>query len=310
MIKYCKAGYRFPVSLLLLLCYMSCIIVDEEDKVKFTVSSGGYQYDLLTPDRVFKLPGRLEEISGLSYWKDDILLCIEDETGHLYLFNHKEEKVINEIKFGKKGDYEGVANDNNRAYVINSNGKLYHFEIKNEPNVTKVELPFSSKNDLEGICRGHGKDELYIACKRSPDLLGNDLKGRAIYQYDVKKEKVKQKPYIHLTTKVFEQALTDIGLRPSTHMPFMPSGIAIHPNTDEVYLISSVGKLLVVLDKTGNIITMAPLLKSLFRQPEGITFDMEGNLFIASEGKGMRGYILKFENQLTNQKDINQEKEE
>jgi uncharacterized protein YjiK len=289
---------------------MSCIIVDEEDKVKYMVSSNGFQYDLLTHDRVFKLPGRLEEISGISYWKDDILLCIEDETGHLYLFDHKEEKVINEIKFGKKGDYEGVANDDNRAYVIKSNGKLYHFDIENEPEVTKVDLLFTSKNDLEGICRGHKKDELYIACKRSPDFLENNLNGRAIYQYDVTEDKVIQKPYIHLTSKIFEQALIDVGLRPSTHMPFMPSGIAIHPITEEVYLISSVGKLLVVLDKNGKIITMAPLLKTLFRQPEGITFDSEGNLYIASEGKGMRGYILKFENQLTNKKDIKQEKEE
>ena len=80
-------------------------------------------------------------------------------------------------------------------------------------------------------------------------------------------------------------------------MPFMPSGIAIHPDTKDVFLISSVGKLLVVLNKNGKIIDMAPLKRSLFRQPEGITFDKEGNMFISSEGRGKKGYILKFTNQ-------------
>jgi uncharacterized protein YjiK len=284
--------------------------MEEEDKAKYLVRSQDYQYDLLTPNKVFKLPGQLVEISGLSYWKDNILLCIEDETGHLYLYDQKAEEVIQKIKFGKNGDYEGVANHNDIAYVIKSNGKLYHFNIQNEPEVTKVDLPFTSKNDLEGITKGHRKNELYIACKRSPELLNNGLQGRAVYQYNIKNEKVRSEPYIHLTSTIFEQALIEAGLKPSRHMPFMPSGIAIHPHTEEVFLISSVGKLLVVMDKSGKINAMVPLLRTLFRQPEGITFDLEGNLYIASEGRGIRGYILKFENQLTNQEDINQDKKE
>ena len=106
----------------------------------------------------------------------------------------------------------------------------------------------------------------------------NDISGRAVYQYNVKKDKIQPKPYIHLISELFEQKLLEAGLKPSKHMPFMPSGIAIHPDTKDVFLISSVGKLLVVLNKNGKIIDMAPLKRSLFRQPEGITFDKEGNI--------------------------------
>ena len=88
-----KALYKFLISAVLLFCIMGCIIVDEENKKKYIVSSPSYRYDLLTHDRVFKLPGRLEEISGLSYWKDNILLCVEDETGNLYLYDHKKTVI-------------------------------------------------------------------------------------------------------------------------------------------------------------------------------------------------------------------------
>lgn len=301
MFKFTKAIYIFLLSFLILICFMGCIILEEDDMEKYIINSSDYEYNLKKPNNNFKLPKYLMEISGLSYWKEHILLCIEDETGHLYLFDHVEDTVKRKIKFGKKGDYEGVANSNDMAYVIRSDGRLYHFEIVDEPTVTKVQLPFTSKNDLEGITLGHKKGEFYIVCKGSPKLFDNDLDGRAVYQYNVKKDKIKPNPYIHLTTEEFEKAIRSAGLKPSVHMPFMPSGIAIHPSSGDVFLMSSVGQLLVVLNQSGQIISMAPLKRSLFRQPEGICFDEKGNLFISSEGRGKKGYILKFENQLTGQ---------
>jgi uncharacterized protein YjiK len=219
---------------------------------------------------------------------------VEDEKGYLYLYDHGKEEIIQVIKFGKKGDYEGVTQSEDIAYVVKSTGKLYYFNIEDEPEVSKVDLPFTSRNEVEGITKGHKKDEFYIACKQNSEIQENGLKGRAVYSYNVTKDKVKTKPYIHLTTESFKEEIINAGLYPSNHMPFMPSGIAVHPHTEDVFLISSVGKLLVVLDKTGSIVSMAPLKRSLFRQPEGICFDHDGNMFISSEGRGKKGYILKF----------------
>lgn len=283
------------VSISIIIGFAGCIFFEEEDDSdKSVIVTGDYQYDVYSFEKNYKLPGRLVEISGLAYWKENILLCVEDEKGYLYLYDHEKEEIIQEIKFGKKGDYEGVTQSEDIAYVIKSSGKLYYFKIEDEPEVTKVDLPFSSRNDLEGITTGHKKDEFYIACKQNPEILENGIKGRAVYSYNVKKDKVKTKPYIHLTTEPFVEEIKKAGLNPSRHMPFNPSGIAVHPFTKDVFLISSVGRLLLVLDKSGSIVSMAPLKRSLFRQPEGICFDSEGNMFISSEGRGKKGYILKF----------------
>lgn len=287
--------FKFIVAFNLIFGFAGCILPDkEEDTTKSIINSGDFQYDVYAPDKDYKLPGALVEISGLAYWKEDILLCIEDERGHLYLYDHVKEEIIQDIKFGKKGDYEGVTQYEDIAYVVKSNGKLYCFKIENEPEVTKIDLPFTSSNDLEGIAKGHKNDEFYIACKQKAELAENGIKGRAVYTYNIKKEKVKTKPFIHLTTESFTEEILKAGLNPSKHMPFMPSGIAVHPHTEDVFLISSVGKLLIVLNKSGSIVSMAPLKRSLFRQPEGICFDNDGNMFISSEGRGKKGYILKF----------------
>ena len=287
--------FKFIVSINVIIGFAGCIILeDDDDTDKSIIVSGDFQYDVYSYEKDYKLPGRLVEISGLAYWKENILLCVEDEKGHLYLYDHGKEEIIKEIKFGKKGDYEGVTQSDDIAYVIKSTGKLYYFNIEDEPVVTKIDLPFRSSNDLEGITKGHKKDELYIACKQNPEILENGIKGRAVYSYNVKKDKVKTKPYIHLTSETFKEEINKAGLSLSKHTPFMPSGIAVHPFTEDVFLISSVGKLLIVLNKSGSIVSMAPLKRSLYRQPEGICFDNEGNMFISSEGRGKKGYILKF----------------
>lgn len=287
--------FKIIVSINIIIGFAGCIILEEEDESdKSVITSGDFQYDMYSFEKNYKLPGRLQEISGLAYWKENILLCVEDENGRLYLYDHAKEEVIQEIKFGKKGDYEGVTQSENIAYVIRSTGKLFYFNIEDEPEVTKVDLPFKSSNDLEGITKGHKKDEFYIVCKQNPELLENGVEGRAVYTYNVKKDKVKTRPYIHLTSDSFKDEIKKAGLNPSKHMPFLPSGIAVHPITEDVFLISSVGRLLIVLNKSGSIVSMAPLKRSLYRQPEGICFDNEGNMFISSEGRGKKGYILKF----------------
>jgi len=287
--------FKIIVSINIIIGFAGCIILEEEDESdKSVITSGDFQYDVYSFEKNYKLPGRLQEISGLAYWKENILLCVEDENGRLYLYDHAKEEIIQEIKFGKKGDYEGVTQSENIAYVIRSTGKLFYFNIEDEPDVMKVDLPFKSSNDLEGITKGHKKDEFYIVCKQNPELLENGVEGRAVYTYNVKKDKVKTRPYIHLTSDSFKDEIKKAGLNPSKHMPFLPSGIAVHPITEDVFLISSVGRLLIVLNKSGSIVSMAPLKRSLYRQPEGICFDNEGNMFISSEGRGKKGYILKF----------------
>jgi uncharacterized protein YjiK len=181
--------------------------------------------------------------------------------------------------------------------VIRSNGKLYEIEISGDsiPVIDNYQLPFNSRNNLEGLSKGHRRNTLYIACKDNPEIFDNGVKGRAVYEYDITSKKVSSKPIINFTKKKFIEKLYSYDLKPSNHTPVKLSGIAIHPITKDIFLISSVGKLLVVLDKKGNIKDMATLKRKMLVQPEGICFDKEGNLFISSEGRGGKGYILKFE---------------
>ena len=80
-----KVVAGFPLPILFLLIFMRCMILEDKDPEKYIITSGDYSYDLNNPTEEHILPNILQEISGLAYWKKGILLCVEDETGHLYL---------------------------------------------------------------------------------------------------------------------------------------------------------------------------------------------------------------------------------
>jgi uncharacterized protein YjiK len=75
---------------------------------------------------------------------------------------------------------------------------------------------------------------------------------------------------------------------------FAPSGIAIHPITSEIFVISSQGKKLLILSPEGKKNALIELNPKNFVQPEGICFTPNGDLFISSEGVNSNSYILKF----------------
>jgi uncharacterized protein YjiK len=75
---------------------------------------------------------------------------------------------------------------------------------------------------------------------------------------------------------------------------FAPSGLAIHPKTKTLFIISSVGKMMIEMSLQGNILHQYSLNYPQFTQPEGIFFTENGDLYISNEGKNSTATILKF----------------
>jgi uncharacterized protein YjiK len=73
-----------------------------------------------------------------------------------------------------------------------------------------------------------------------------------------------------------------------------PSAAAIQPKTNKLYIIASVGKLLLECDINGKIEKAYRINPSQFPQPEGITFAPNGDMYISNEGLNGRATILKF----------------
>jgi uncharacterized protein YjiK len=237
-------------------------------------------YDFENPTEKYDLPNKLKEISGLSYYKTNQLVCVNDEQGKIFIYDIKEKKIVDKIPFGKDGDYEGVEVVGDEVFVLNSNGKLKGFKIGvafereidcSEPEVIEYEgLGYDAKS----------KYLLLVAKERTKDV--DDKK--MIYAYDFDRKVL----FKHIA--IPEDEVKD----EANGKDFRPSGIAVHPKTGQTFIIASDGKKLLVLSEKGQKEALISLNPKIYRQPEGICFSPDGDLFISSEGKDGDGYILRF----------------
>ena len=258
--------------------------------------TGSHIYHLDEPDERHDLPGELEEISGLAFMKPNYLACINDEQGVLFVYDPAMRTIVRRIAFGPDGDYEGVSIAGDTAYILKSNGQISMFNlvtINEKGTVLRYELSHLKRCNAEGLVYNPLLERLLIACKENPHKLG--LKGdRVIYSFDPGNGILDSLPWTLLRASEIERELGNFPVSKKNHRPVKPSGLAVHPVTAQLYVLASVGKLLMILDGEGQLIQLVPLNYRLFRQPEGICFGPDGTLYVASEGRGGSGYILVF----------------
>ncbi|MCK8490355.1 SdiA-regulated domain-containing protein [Spirosoma sp. RP8] len=236
-------------------------------------------YRLTAPDETYTLPKALEEISGLTYYKNDQLLCVQDEEAVVYVFDTKKKAVVKDFGFGGYGDFEGIEYVNDEVYVLESNGNLFRFKPEStQIGRTKTDLP--KKTEVEGLGYDPKTKRLLIAVKN-----GGPSSDKTVYSFNLLNKAVFKDMSLN------DEQLEGAGIDPKS---YKPSGIAVHPITGEWYILTSAGKRLLITNRQAKIIYSEPLDPKQYRQPEGICFAPNGDLFIASEGNGKKGYIMKF----------------
>src|SRR5690606_38986530 len=107
------------------------------------------------------------EVSGIAYLGDDRIAAVQDEDGIIFIYDLNQSAIINEIKFGKPGDYEGIAIVSSSAYVLRSDGTI--FEVKNFESDHPVTTPYvtdlKDQFNYEGLCFDKKNNRLLIAAK-------------------------------------------------------------------------------------------------------------------------------------------------
>ena len=135
---------------------------------------------------------------------------------------------------------------------------------------------------MEGLAYDASQNRLLLALKGDP---GNGLEDvRAIYAYDLVAGRLLQQPVFTLSRERLDPG----------GAPFKPSGLALHPKTGEIYVVSGVRRALVVLSPDGELRAAVALPPRLYPQPEGITFAPDGTLYLSNEGGGGTATLLRF----------------
>ncbi len=258
-----------------------------------------FNYNLDKPDRSWKLPAPLVEVSGNTWVDNNHVIVIEDLHPNLYLINLEKNDAFIEktIPFGEtekaKLDIEDVTLANGVIYALWSHGILFKINNWNgNVQVEKIETGLSKKNNVEGLCYDPVSKNLLLACKDDAGVKDGKRSTRAVYSFDISTKKLLKNPFLIMNKEDFKD--TD-----AVKLSFNPSAIAVHPVTHNIYILTTRDyKGLAKFTHDGKLISYQEIDKDLMPQPEGICFSPTGKMYISSEGKqGDAGNLFEFSNQ-------------
>ena len=263
-------------------------------------------YDLSSPDRVYILPTNLTEISGITELDGSTIACVQDEHETVYIYDINKNQTVRQIFTGYDGDYEGITRVNKTIYILRSDGVLteiagYDTE-KFKRTTWQTNIPWQ---DNEGLCYDPKNNRLLIAPKEIPKKDSGQKDFRLVYSFNLATKKLSPDPVLRLNLEEIKKFALDNkvkvpmkdkkkGGKEEPDIKFQVSAIGIHPVTGKLFVISGPERILFVFDMKGKIVFMERLSGDMFRQPEGITFMKNGDMFISNEGKEKAPTLVRF----------------
>jgi uncharacterized protein YjiK len=273
---------KFVFSAFLLFLYFA--IAQQNDITDGTLQRYDFSGDY---SNTITLPKELNEISGLAISGDDRLFAHNDEVGTVYELDISTWEILNEFYLGKKKikkDFEGIAVVKDSLYMVTSSGEIYKFSYSDdEKNVDykKFNTILSAKNNVEGLCYDEATNSLLLACK---DFAGKNLKEyKAVYSFDLASYKLLEEPRFLMNLDSLKNKFNINN--------FSPTGIEVHPNSGNIFVLSSHEKAIVELSCNGVLLNAVKLKSKNHPQPEGITFLSDLSLLISDEGKGEQAKV-------------------
>jgi len=146
---------------------------------------------------------------------------------------------------------------------------------------------------------GFYNGNLLIACKGKPEKNSSqDFKNcRAIYSFNLDSKSSTDSPFMLISESMLSSFAGGASSEEKDRMSkFAPSGIAIHPETNLIYILSNKGRMLLVTNGQAVIQKLYFLDYKKHRQPEGICFDAQSRMYISNEGDGDTPLIYQYSN--------------
>jgi uncharacterized protein YjiK len=272
----------------------------------FFIESNNQQYDLRVPAQRIVLPPVLHEISGITPVDSVTAACVQDENGIVFFLNLRNGNIRRELPFWYNGDYEGVARVGKTMYVLRSDGVLYEIaDYSADESDTRIYETHVPALNNEGLCHDPAGERLLIGCKGRIAKGPEHADARFIYAFDLKTKTLAKDPVFEFSIAELTDYAVSHGIIPATRVNkkgravpskirLNTSAIALHPSSEELFLLSATDHVMIVVDLKGKIKRMAKLDPATFNKPEGITFLENGDMLITNEGQHGSPTLLRF----------------
>jgi uncharacterized protein YjiK len=236
-------------------------------------------YDLRDkPAALRSLPSNLREISGLAVSPQGRLFAHDDESAEVSEIDPATGKRLRRFGPGRltiNGDYEGLAIADGRLFIISSEGTILEFSLAEDgarSEYVRHQTGLARVCDVEGLAHDERSSALLVLCKT---MYAGGPPG--IYAFDLETRQLQPNPRF--------------AVRLASGESLNPSGLAVHARTGHLLLVAASQRMVVELDRTGNVVASQQLDRRRHPQAEGIEFLPDGSLVISDEAPRGRAQL-------------------
>jgi len=250
----------------------------------------GY-FDLNHPQTIHQLPMGISPFSDITMLDSTQVLGLNQEIGSLILFDLTTNSIKSQLVLGDT-KFTDMAMVDSTVVLLDAENQV-HFLLPPYDSLSfQIASTIEANLTINGACLHGSTNRIFLLSE--PVEKGEGLFTSSIYTYNLNHRKLNETTLFDVNTTDIELfandnnislpllAINELGDSISG-LNFIPSAIAVHPKTNEIYILSSGDKSLVVYDQFGKVVNFTFLDSGLFTAPSGLTFLANGDLLISNK---------------------------
>ena len=260
------------------------------EKATTFLKEDGY-LNLAQSDQISLLPMGIESFSDIAFLDSTILICLQEDKKSLVLFDLSSNQVSTPITINLPNKIIDFSRIDSTIILLDDQVQV-HFLLPPYDSSSLV-----TENDILGNWKSAATC-IHESTKRMFILTQNNLEidnpiSNSIYTYTISKRKLNEKALFDISISDLEMfaienniatpqnKFTDLSDSLS-QLIFNPTAMAIHPKTNEIYILSSENRSIVVFNQFGEVQDLFFLDEKLVSNPKAMTFHPSGDLLISN----------------------------
>jgi hypothetical protein len=249
----------------------------------------GY-FDLVHPESVTSLPMGVNAFTDFVIMDSSHLICLDDQIGGVLVYDLFTNQTQGYLPTGIDSKITEVCKVDSTIILVDEKMDV-HFLLPPYDSTSITTESLKDKSWISsGMCLHESTNRLFFVAESD---IENEIQNYFIYTFNLNHRKLNERPLFEIKQEDIELfAISNNIALPTSQIDengdtlgvfnFTPEVIAVHPKTNEIYVLSSADRSLVVYNQFGQVVNYTVLNQEIFVNPKAMTFYPNGDLLLTN----------------------------
>ncbi len=258
-------------------------------KASHFVKESGY-FDLVHPESVTNLPMGVNAFTDFVMMDSTHLICLDDQIGGVLVYDIISNKSQGYLSTGIDSKITEVTKIDSTIILVDDKMDLHFLSPPYDSTSITTESLREKSWISSGMCLHEQTKRLFFVAESD---IENEVQNHLIYTFNLNQRKLSERPLFEIKPEDIELfAISNNITLPVNRLDengdtvdvfsFKPDVIAVHPKTNEIYVLSTIDRSLAVYNQFGQVVNFTTLNEELFSQPKAMTFFPNGDLLLTN----------------------------